>query len=75
MLRSLRISDDSLSGVPVLDEIQCVTCRIGLALSQVDSLSSGKTEGIGAGIFGGVAGALGFLLGLGLLMGASGGLD
>lgn len=75
VLRSLRIERDSLNGVPANQDIQCSTCRLSIALSQVDSISTGKTEGIGAGILGIAAGGVAFIMMLLIAIGTDSGGD
>ncbi len=62
LVRAVRIEHDSLSGVPVNQELACTECRVTVAMSEVDSLTTGKTEGIGAGVLGGAAGAAALLI-------------
>ena len=42
-LQSVRFTTDSLSGTPYNDPPACDSCRVAIALAQVDSLQSGKS--------------------------------
>ena len=42
-LQSVRFTTDSISGTPYNDPPACDSCRVAIALAQVDSLQSGKS--------------------------------
>jgi hypothetical protein len=41
-LHAVRLSEDSISGVPFVEPPECDSCRIGLAKESVDSLRAGN---------------------------------
>jgi len=46
-LHALRISADSVTGVPFLQSPDCDSCRVGFRRGQVDSMQTGEAESAG----------------------------
>jgi len=53
-LHALRLTADSISGVPFIQSPSCDSCRVSFSRADVDSVRVGDPEGeIGAGLMGG----------------------
>lgn len=68
-LHAIRITADSISGIPYLQPITCDSCRVGVPAAAVDSIQTGDPTG---GLWGTAAGLLVVLL---VYVGLRGGFD